>query len=192
MIHLPRTIPRIKPLQPCILHHLTRRRAHNATPCKKSTTTPPITSLPFWTHRQTWSRAGVNTLRCLIGCTSGDFSSLWLLQSFYPDLGMGVVMGISMTTGLLTSLTLETVLLTKGKDKMPWSQAFQTACGMSFISMLAMESVQNVVDYHLTGGVVDFADAGFWGAAVVSMGAGFLAPLPWNYTRLRAWGKSCH
>jgi hypothetical protein len=63
---------------------------------------------------------------------------------------------------------------------------------MSFISMLAMESVQNLVDYHLTGGVVVLGDPGFWAAAVAAMGAGFLAPLPWNYFRLRAWKKACH
>lgn len=58
--------------------------------------------------------------------------------------------------------------------------------------MLAMEAVSNGVDMHLTGGVVELANPSFWGAAGVSMVAGYLAPLPWNYWRLRAWGKSCH
>ncbi|KAB8077877.1 hypothetical protein BDV29DRAFT_167612 [Aspergillus leporis] len=180
------------------LLHISRKVAqltnqNSPTPCKKSaTTTPPVTKLAFWTDKPTWSRAGVNTLRCLVGCTLGDFSALWMLQSLFPEMGMGAVMGVSMASGLLTSLTLETVLLVQGKDRLPWKHAFKTACGMSFISMLAMESVQNLVDYHLTGGVVVLGDPGFWAAAVAAMGAGFLAPLPWNYFRLRAWKKACH
>lgn len=89
-------------------------------------------------------------------------------------------------------MTLETVLLHLGRDKLGWAQAFKTAAGMSMISMLSMEAAQNVVDYHLTGGVVTLSDPYFWGAAGVSMAAGFLAPLPYNYIRLRRYGKACH
>ena len=190
----------------------------------KSTTThpgkppspPPVTSLPFWTCRHTWARSAINTFRCLIGCTTGDFTALWTLQSYAPDWGMPLMMGASstslppspthpkpkiltrwvgiktVTTGLLTSLTLETVLLAYGKDALPLRHAVRTAAGMSLVSMLAMESVQNAVDWHLTGGVVDVADVGFWLKALVSMGAGFAAPLPWNYWRLKALGVGCH
>lgn len=49
----------------------------------------------FWTHGQTWKRAGINTLRCLVGCTTGDFSALWMLRSSCPDLSMGTTMMIS-------------------------------------------------------------------------------------------------
>lgn len=48
--------------------------------------------LPFWTCRSTWNRAGINTLRCLIGCTAGDFSAMWLLQSYYSELGTSSIM----------------------------------------------------------------------------------------------------
>lgn len=98
-----------------------------------------------------------------------------------------------MLSGLTTSLLLETVLLRIGHDRLPsWSIAARTAAGMSLTSMLAMETVQNAVDYHLTGGVVNLGDPGFWFAAGISLGAGFLAPMPWNYVRLRRWGKGCH
>jgi hypothetical protein len=53
--------------------------------------------------------------------------------------------------------------------------------GMSFASMLAMEGTQNLVDYHLRGGVVAFGSPRFWLAAALSMCAGFLVPLPYNY-----------
>lgn len=49
----------------------------------------------FWTCKSTWKRAGINTLRCLVGCTIGDFSALWILQTHYPGLGMGMIMGAS-------------------------------------------------------------------------------------------------
>lgn len=51
--------------------------------------------LQFWTHRPTWKRASINTLRCLVGCTTGDFAAMWLLQTYYPELGMGAIMATS-------------------------------------------------------------------------------------------------
>ncbi|CAG8089757.1 unnamed protein product [Penicillium olsonii] len=149
-------------------------------------------SLQFWNCKSTWRRAGVNTLRCLVGCTAGDFSALWILQTYYPELGMGTIMAMSMASGITTSIILETVLLRRGADQLSWSRAARTAMGMSMVSMLAMELAENAVDYHLTGGMVAFDDPKFWLAAVVSMGAGYLAPLPYNYLRLRKYGKACH
>lgn len=95
-------------------------------------------------------------------------------------------------SGVTTSLLLETSLLRHGRDRLPWMAAAKTAAGMSMISMLTMELAQNMVDYHLTGGVVQFDSAAFWVAALVSMSAGLLAPLPYNYHRLRQYGKACH
>ncbi|KAH8703897.1 hypothetical protein BGW36DRAFT_370200 [Talaromyces proteolyticus] len=149
-------------------------------------------SLPFWTCRSTWRRSGLNTLRCLVGCTIGDFSALWMLQSYYPELGMNTIMVLSMVSGITTSIMLETVLLRRGPDNMSWKRAAQTAMGMSMVSMVAMELAENAVDYHLTGGVVAFEDPKFWIAALLSVTAGFLAPLPYNYARLRKYGRTCH
>ena len=53
---------------------------------------PSVLSSSFWSCRSTWRRARINTLRCLIGCTVGDFSALWTLQSYYPELGMNSIM----------------------------------------------------------------------------------------------------
>lgn len=55
----------------------------------------------FWSSRSTWNRAAINTLRCLVGCTIGDFSALWVLQTYLPGLGMGTIMGISSISALL-------------------------------------------------------------------------------------------
>lgn len=94
--------------------------------------------------------------------------------------------------GITTSIVLETVLLRRGADQLSWMMAARTAMGMSLVSMLAMELVENAVDYHLTGGVVALGDPKFWLAAALSVGAGYLAPLPYNYLRLRKYGKACH
>ncbi|KAM0490232.1 hypothetical protein ACHAP8_011769 [Fusarium lateritium] len=151
-----------------------------------------ITSTEFWSSRAVWKRASVNTTRCLIGCTVGDFSAMWLLQAYYPELSMGIVMPISMASGISTSILLETVMLRVGRDSLTWLTAMKTAIGMSFISMLTMEAAENAVDYYLTGGKVALDDPSFWIAALVSIAAGFLAPLPYNYARLRKYGKACH
>lgn len=68
------------------------------TACSKSS--PPngqdsMTSVAFWSSRAVWKRAGINTFRCLIGCSLGDFSSMWFLQLYYPGVGTGLIMGIS-------------------------------------------------------------------------------------------------
>ncbi|KAI1798648.1 hypothetical protein F4811DRAFT_173905 [Daldinia bambusicola] len=163
--------------------------------CKTSQQTEgrlKATSSIFWTSRSTWKRATVNTTRCLMGCSLGDFSSMWYLQTFYPDIGMGAIMAISMASGVTTSVMLETILLRLGKDRLPWVAAARTAAGMSMISMLTMELAENIVDYHLTGGAVRLDSPTFWAAASASLLAGFLAPLPYNYLRLRKYGKACH
>ncbi|KAL6231432.1 hypothetical protein BDW75DRAFT_220239 [Aspergillus navahoensis] len=162
-----------------------------ATPNTESNKLSPLTSR-FWTCRSTWRRAGINTLRCVVGCTVGDFAALWTLQTFFPELGMGTIMAASMASGITTSIILETVVLRHGPDRLPWSLAARTAMGMSLVSMAAMEAAENLVDYHLTGGVINLHDPGFWIAAGVSVGAGFLTPLPYNYWRLRVFGRSCH
>ncbi|GAQ11950.1 beta-hexosaminidase 1 [Aspergillus lentulus] len=165
------------------LHTSQSQPQHQVTKCcskkeKENETQKSVLTLSFWSSKQGWKRAAVNTLRCLAGCTLGDFSALWVLQSFYGHWGMGAIMGVSMASGITTSILLETVLLRRGADKLPWGLAFRTATGMSLVSMLAMETVQNLVDYHLTGGVVLLDDPRFWAAALVSMGAGFFAPMP--------------
>ncbi|OAA71136.1 hypothetical protein ISF_01687 [Cordyceps fumosorosea ARSEF 2679] len=89
-------------------------------------------------------------------------------------------------------MLLETTLLRFGRDRLPWVAAGQTAAGMSVISMVTMELAENAVDYYLTGGVVQLDSPAFWGAALLSASVGFLAPLPYNYQRLRKYGKACH
>ncbi|KAL1411605.1 hypothetical protein Q8F55_002569 [Vanrija albida] len=151
---------------------------------------PSPMSAAFWTSRPTWSRAAVNTFRCLIGCSLGDLSTMWYLMAYYPDLPMSTSMGLSMAAGITTSILLETTLLHVGKDKLPWAAAAKTAFGMSFISMLAMESAENAVTLALAS--TDMSGAAFAGVTAAGLLAGFLTPMPYNYWRLRALGKACH
>ena len=137
-----------------------------------------------WTCRHTWRRSSYNTKWCLIGCSIGDFGTIAFFQYTgipWPTLH---IMTLAIINGLLTSIMLETFILSR---QMALKIAFKTAIGMSFLSMVAMELAMNVVDVALTGG----AKLTWWVIPVMLM-AGFLTPLPYNYWRLKALGKACH
>lgn len=97
-----------------------------------------------------------------------------------------------MTAGISTSILLETTLLHLGKDRLPWGAAAKTAMGMSMVSMLAMEFTENMVTLGLADASTSITSPTFWAITGVSMAAGFVAPLPYNYVRLKLWGKACH
>ena len=59
-------------------------------------------------------------------------------------------------------------------------------------TLLHLQAAENAVEVWLTGGVVDPSSPHWWGSLVVATGAGFAAPLPYNYYNLRKYGKSCH
>lgn len=70
-------------------------KSEGSTCASTTSSTPKTRSMlesTFWSCRSTWRRSGLNTLRCLVGCTIGDFSALWTLQSYYPELGMNTLM----------------------------------------------------------------------------------------------------
>ena len=93
-------------------------------------------------------------------------------------------MSLAIIMGLLTSIALETALLARS---MQLADAFKTAIGMSMISMLGMEIAMNATDYLLVGKA-----ALTWYSIGPSLLAGFLAPLPYNYWRLKKYGQACH
>ena len=133
----------------------------------------------------------MNTLRCLVGCSIGDFAALAYLSSVHPDLSTPTVVALSMTAGISTSVALETAVL-RVQESMSWRRSLSTALNMSFISMLAMEASENAVELYLTGGCPDPSTPMFWTAMAPSLLAGFLVPLPYNYFMLRKYGRSCH
>ncbi len=145
----------------------------------------------FWKDSEAWKRASQNTLNCLIGCSIGDFGMIIFLQSFYPETPLWLMMVLAMTMGLITSILFESSIL-KIKEHFGWKEAFNMAFSMSFISMLGMEITENLTDYFLTGGTVPLNDIWYWIAFAISLVAGFIAPLPYNYYKFRKHSKSCH
>ena len=94
------------------------------------------------------------------------------------------IMALAIVNGLLTSIALETFILSR---QMNVKLALKTAAGMSLLSMIAMEAAMNITDVLLTGG----ARLTWWVVPIMLL-AGFLAPLPYNYWRLKTLGKACH
>ena len=91
---------------------------------------------------------------------------------------------LAIINGLITSILLETFILFR---QMPFKAAFQTAIGMSLISMISMEAAMNLTDFIATGG----AKLTWWVIPLMLI-VGFITPLPYNYWRLKALGKACH
>ena len=137
-----------------------------------------------WTCIRTWKTASYNTLWCLLGCSLGDLGTIAYFQYTNSDWSTVSIMTLAIINGLLTSILLETIILIR---QMPVSDAFKTACGMSLISMISMEVAMNLVDVALTGGAILTMKA-----IPLMLFAGFITPLPYNYWRLKAMGKSCH
>lgn len=145
----------------------------------------------FWSDDMKWKRASFNTLNCLIGCSIGDFGMIIFLQARYPETSMMWQMILAIIAGLTTSITLETFIL-KFREDFSFSHAFKTAMGMSFISMVGMELAMNTTDFIITGGKAAFEDPMYWTALLIAMVAGFLAPLPYNYYKLKKHNQACH
>ena len=93
-------------------------------------------------------------------------------------------MVLAIINGLITSIILETIILSR---QLGIKDAFRTAIGMSFVSMVGMEIAMNATDFMING------------AAIINLKslplillAGFLTPLPYNYWKLKKFGISCH
>ena len=138
----------------------------------------------FWTCLDTWKRSSKNTVWCLLGCSLGDFGTIYYFQITNHTYNTVEIMGLAMINGVLTSIFLEALILVK---QMTIRLALITALKMSFLSMLAMELAMNLVDFLIVGEAK---------LTIVSIPfmliAGFLTPLPYNYYRLKAFGFSCH
>ena len=99
-----------------------------------------------WTCRKTWKQSSINTLWCLLGCSIGDFGTILFFQVNQIPFPMLGIMTLAIINGLITSIILETIILYR---QMNLKEAFNTAIGMSFLSMLAMEIAMNSVDCTL-------------------------------------------
>ena len=138
----------------------------------------------FWLCKHTWKRSRLNTLWCLLGCSIGDFGTIFAFQMIEHSWSVWQVMALAIIDGLLTSIALETFILSR---QMVFRLAFKTAIGMSFISMISMEIAMNLTDVLLTGGAILT-----WWVIPFMLLAGFVTPLPYNYWRLKKFGVACH
>jgi hypothetical protein len=136
-----------------------------------------------WTCKSTWKKASVNTLWCLLGCSIGDFGTIFFFQITQIPFPLLWIMSLAIINGLITSIMLETFILSR---QMNLPEALKTAMGMSFISMVAMELAMNAVDVVFAGGVL------VWWVIPLMLVAGFFTPLPYNYYRLKKYDASCH
>ena len=137
-----------------------------------------------WKCKHTWRKSAKNTAWCLLGCSIGDFGTILFFQLSqipWPTLS---IMILAIVNGLITSIILETAILSR---QMVIFQAFKTAVGMSFISMISMEISMNAVDWILLGEAKLV-----WWAVPIMLLAGFLTPWPYNYWRLKKFNVSCH
>ena len=143
-------------------------------------------SLTFnWSCKHTWKRSAKNTAWCLLGCSIGDFGTILFFQLTQIPFPVFGIMTLAIINGLITSIILETVILMR--QNFDFKKAFNTAIGMSFISMISMEVAMNLTDYLLTGGAMIT-----WWVVPIMLTVGFLTPWPYNYWRLKKFGIACH
>ena len=143
------------------------------------------TSTLDWSCKHTWNKSAKNTAWCLLGCSIGDFGTILFFQLTkipFPVLG---IMILAIVNGLITSIILETIILIK--QNFNFNNAFKTAIGMSFISMISMEVAMNLTDYLLTGGAILT-----WWVVPLMLIVGFVTPWPYNYWRLKKFNIACH
>jgi len=137
-----------------------------------------------WKCKHTWRRSAKNTLWCLLGCSIGDFGTILYFQLNAINWPTLSIMILAIINGLITSIILETIILSR---QMNIKIAFQTALTMSFISMVAMEVAMNSVDWLILGE----AKLVWWIVPLMLL-AGFLTPWPYNYYRLKKYNIACH
>ena len=137
-----------------------------------------------WKCKSTWKKAKINTLWCLLGCSIGDFGTIFYFQNIEHYWSDFEIMALAIVNGLLTSIILETIILIR---QMNLKQAINTALGMSFISMIGMELAMNITDLFFTGGAILT-----WWVIPIMLIIGFYTPLPYNYWRLKKYNISCH
>jgi len=138
-----------------------------------------------WKCRHTWKRSAHNTKWCLIGCAIGDLATILFFQMTGIPWSTLAIMILAIINGLLTSITLETIILLR--QSLTFGQALKTALGMSFISMISMEVAMNLADFLLTGGAMLT-----WWVVPIMLFVGFITPWPYNYWRLKKYNIACH
>ena len=139
--------------------------------------------MEFWFQKDKWTASAFNTFVCLLGCSIGDFGTILYFQIYTDIKSLSIVMPIAIINGILTSITLEAILLLR---TMGYKDAFKIATGMSMISMVSMELAMNITDIFLEGGLIISLSS-----LLPVLFVGFIVPWPYNYWRLVKYNKNC-
>ncbi len=144
-----------------------------------------LTSNIDWFCKTTWSKSAKNTFYCLLGCSIGDFGTIYYFQLNPIISSTFLIMLLAVINGIITSIILETIILIR--QRFTFISAFKTAFGMSFISMLSMEIAMNTTDFLIVGSAKLV-----WWVIPIMLFVGFITPWPYNYWRLKKFNQSCH
>ena len=139
--------------------------------------------MEFWLQKDKWTISAFNTFVCLLGCSIGDFGTILYFQIYTDIKSLSIVMPIAIINGILTSITLEAILLLR---TMGYKDAIKIATGMSMISMISMELAMNITDIFLEGALIISLSS-----LLPVLFVGFIVPWPYNYWRLVKYNKNC-
>jgi len=139
--------------------------------------------MEFWLQKDKWTISAFNTFVCLLGCSIGDFGTILYFQIYTDIKSLSIVMPIAIINGILTSITLEAILLLR---TMGYKDAIKIATGMSMISMVSMELAMNITDIFLEGALIISLSS-----LLPVLFVGFIVPWPYNYWRLVKYNKNC-
>ena len=139
--------------------------------------------MEFWFQKDKWTASAFNTFVCLLGCSIGDFGTILYFQIYTDIKSLSIVMPIAIINGILTSITLEAILLLR---TMGYKDAIKIATGMSMISMVSMELAMNITDIFLEGALIISLSS-----LLPVLFVGFIVPWPYNYWRLVKYNKNC-
>jgi hypothetical protein len=137
-----------------------------------------------WTCKTGWLKSAKNTFWCFVGCTVGNMVAVLFFQHFIPAIPNLAILITAPLIGLITSIGLESLILIRQMDL---KTAVKVAFGMSFISMITMQVVSNLSLWLLAG---DIKVSGF--EMIPSLLIGFMSVWPYNYYKLKRFGKKCH
>ena len=63
-----------------------------------------------WLCKITWIKSSYNTLWCLLGCSIGDFGTIFFFQFFEIHFNTLIIMILAIVNGIITSIFLETLI----------------------------------------------------------------------------------
>ena len=144
-----------------------------------------------WFHLPTWGKSLISTSLCLVGCSIGSMTTIYLLAAYHWLL----ILGISFIVGYI-SCAIFIFLWNIFFRKMKFREAFNSSSKMSFVPMCIMMLTENLVMIFIHSNHITHEMRGYGShnllIMVLAMAAGFLIVFPYNYYTLFKTDKACH